>query len=796
MEKSRSILPLIFFVSLSSLAYEITLMRIFSISLWYHFAFMVISIAMLGIAASGTLLSVYPKLKDPSHIQSYILLFCISVPASYLLMNIVPFDPARLSWDRSQVLYLSLYYLILSFPFFSFGLVISSALSTMTKATGHIYGADLTGAGTGSLLTLWLLSTGGPEQIVFYISALSAMVLCIYSRNKIRLASCFILIMNLLILYVHPQFIDPRISPYKPLETALRFPGAEHLKTYYSPFTRVDIFKSPAVRSAPGLSFKYLKELPEQTGISIDAGDIYAITDDRDKKGLDFLKYLPSALPYELSLKKEVLILEPKGGLSVLQAEYYRAGNIYKVDSNPLVIRSVREYQKGFSSDIYEKNTWTGLGRSRLASTAQRFDLIDLSLMGSVPVGSFGFSEDYRFTVEAFEKYLNHLSPEGMLSANLFIIPPPRTELRLLGTIAKASENIGIKDFSDHIAAIRSWGTLTIIFKKSPLSKSDIEGIKSFAHDRRFDTVYYPGITEKETNLYIKMPLNELFHASIKLISPETREEFIRDYLFDITPVHDETPFFHYYLKIENIGEIYRLMGEKWQYFMEEGYLLPVIFIQVVFLSILLVLLPLIQFRMKDHLSLNLDLSLDRNLFLTLAYFAFLGTGFMFIVISFIQKMILPLENPSYAAAVVLSSVLISSGIGSLLSQHLKIFQKPAIILFLSLSVLAYSLFLPIVINEISPYSLKTKILSFFFILMPAGILMGIPFPLGLSFLGRTRPKLIPWALAVNGCFSVLAPILAVMFAISAGFKTVMLTGMAVYILAFCSLLWMKYKAV
>ena len=120
MEKSRSILPLIFFVSLSSLAYEITLMRIFSISLWYHFAFMVISIAMLGIAASGTLLSVYPKLKDPSHIQSYILLFCISVPASYLLMNIVPFDPARLSWDRSQVLYLSLYYLILSFPFFSF----------------------------------------------------------------------------------------------------------------------------------------------------------------------------------------------------------------------------------------------------------------------------------------------------------------------------------------------------------------------------------------------------------------------------------------------------------------------------------------------------------------------------------------------------------------------------------------------------------------------------------------------------------------------------------------------------
>jgi hypothetical protein len=167
----------------------------------------------------------------------------------------------------------------------------------------------------------------------------------------------------------------------------------------------------------------------------------------------------------------------------------------------------------------------------------------------------------------------------------------------------------------------------------------------------------------------------------------------------------------------------------------------------------------------------------------------------MFIEISFIQKMIFPLENPSYAAAAVLSSILISSGVGSLLSQHLKIFQRPLIILFLSLSVLTYSLFLPVVINEISPYSLITKILSVFFILMPAGILMGVPFPLALSFLGRTRPELIPWALAVNGCFSVIAPILAVMFAISAGFQAVMLSGVALYVLAFCSLSRVKQKA-
>jgi hypothetical protein len=158
--------------------------------------------------------------------------------------------------------------------------------------------------------------------------------------------------------------------------------------------------------------------------------------------------------------------------------------------------------------------------------------------------------------------------------------------------------------------------------------------------------------------------------------------------------------------------------------------------------------------------------------------------------------MILALENPSYAAAAVLSSILISSGIGSLLSQHLKIFQKPSVILFLSLMVLAYSLFLPLVIDKTSPFPLQTKILIVFFMLMPAGILMGVPFPLGISFLGKVRPNVIPWALAVNGCFSVLSPILAVMLAISGGFKIVILAGMTLYILAFCSLFWLKLKAV
>ena len=786
MKKHHVILAAIFIASFSGLSYEIILIRTFSVSLWYHFAFMVISIAMLGIGAGGTMLSVFSRLKNTQYLPVYSLMFSICLPASYLIINTIPFEPERLSWDRVQIFYISLYYILLALPFFFFGLIISTAFSTMGEYTRQIYGADLTGAGIGSLVTLWLLYAGGTEKIVFIVSSISILPLFFYSRKVIRLFAFLLFIANLTVLILHPSFINPRISPYKPLETALRFPGAEHLRTYYSPFSRVDTFKSPAVRFAPGLSFKYTGELPEQTGIAVDAGDIYAITKDKNKEGLAFLEYLPAALPYLLSQKRNVLILDPKGGLPVLIAEFYRSKNIFKIDSDPLVIKSVREYSRGFSSDIYAQNTWSGTGRSRLISFRKGFDLIDISLMGSMPSGSFGISEDYRFTVEAFEKYLRHLNPDGFLSVNLFIIPPPRTELRLVNTIATAFEKQGIKDFDRHIAAVRSWGSITMIVKKSPLSPEDINTIKGFAHDKRFDLIYYPGIREEETNIYIKIPSNEYFTSFRGLIIPGTRQQFTENYIFDIRAVYDENPFFHYYLKLENIRDIYKMMGGKWQYFLEEGYLLPAIFIQVVFLSMFLILLPALKLMWKDHFNPG------PGLFRSLSYFAFLGIGFMFIEISLIQKMILPLENPSYAAAVVLSSILISSGVGSLLSQRSKILQKTEMLLALSIIILFYSLFLPLIMNVIYPYPLRLKIISVFFILMPAGILMGIPFPLGLSFLGKKNPSLIPWAWAVNGCFSVLAPILAVMFAISAGFKVVMLTGISMYVMAFFSIKLIK----
>ena len=808
MTKHPKIFFVIFLCSSSSLAYEIALTRIFSIFLWYHFAFMIISIAMLGIGASGTVLSLYTPLKNPSKIGIYSLLLGISISITYIVSNHIPFDPVRLSWDRMQFFYIGIYCITLSIPFFFTGLIVAVAFSSMSEKSGLVYSADLIGAGIGSIGVLYFMTMAGPDKTVFIISSIALSAAFISGGKSLKIISLTLMLLTLSLLVFHPAFVKLRMSPYKGLQIALRYPGAEHLKTYYSPFSRIDTFKSPAVRFAPGLSLRYLDTLPEQIGFSIDGGEINAVTAFGDRASLEFLKYLPSALPYEISnpplppfskggvggfsdnlnKKGDVLILDSKGGLQSLVAEYYGALNTYKVESNPLLIKVIQKDFNVFSGGIYSQNSWSGLGRSWLKYSDKHFDIIDIPMTGTAPSGSFGISEDYRFTVEAFKEYLTHLKHDGILSINLFILPPQRIELRILNTAIKAMEELGIKDndIEKNIAAIRSWGSICILMKKSPFTSSEIEAIKRFSKDKRFDLIYCPGIKEEETNIYVRMPSNEYFTAFKNILNPETRERFTNAYIFDVMPVRDDNPFFHYYLKLKNIGTIYKIMGEKWQYFIEEGYILPAVFIQVLFLSLILMVLPATtRVKAKVDKKDNLNLSLGFNL---LPYFAFLGTGFMFVEVSMVQRMIFLLENPSYAVATVLASILISSGIGSLLSYRVIGLRSPAVTIVISLLIIAYSMFLPAISDNISPYPMSVKILLAFLTLMPLGFFMGIPFPTGLKILGGKNKSLIPWAWAINGCLSVLAPIVTIMLAIVIGFKIVLWIGALTYAMAFITL--------
>ncbi len=769
---------LIFLTSMASLAFQVLLTRIFSITLWYHFAFMVISIAMLGFASSGTLLALYPGLKRLDRIGWYILCLGIAMPAGFLLANLVAFDPVRLAWEKLELLNILLTYLCLALPFFFSGLVIATAFSVESRRAELLYCADLTGAGTGSLGILLLMGFVPPEQGVLLISLLVIGASCLTGERRVRIAALPTgsIIVGLLIL--HPHFIRPVISPYKGLESAMRYPGAEHLRTWNTAFARIDAFRSPAVRYAPGLSLRYQEPLPEQIGISIDGGEVNAVTAVANPEKLAFLEHLPAAVPYALGLRREVLILDPRGGLPVLMARRFGAQHVATVESVHSLGEIIRDDLRETSGGFHGLESRSGLGRSWLAGRPRHFDLIDITLQGAEPSASFGIAEDYRFTVEAFKEYLKHLTGNGVLTFNLFIIPPPRTELRILATLATALEELGAPEPAVHLAAIRSWGSITILAKRSPLTPDETAAVRSFAREKRFDLAWLAGMEAEESNVHIRTRDADYFGSFRAILSPLERETYLAGYLFDVRPVRDRAPFFSLYLKPDRIPETYRNMGGKWQFFLEEGFILPIVFLQVLVITILLVTLPALAWiRGKQGVSKN------RTLYLS--YFALLGLAYMFVEVALIQKLILPLEHPTLAVAAVLSSLLISSGLGSLLSHRYPFLARPESILILVMCIVLCALLLPPLSTGVTSLPLPFRGALLCILISIPGSLMGIPFPAGLKQLGQVDSELIPWAWAVNGAFSVLAPLLAVMFAMAAGFMAVLMLGGASYLLGF-----------
>jgi len=476
-------------------------------------------------------------------------------------------------------------------------------------------------------------------------------------------------IILVLMLWKYPIF-ETSISPYKDLSVALSYPGAKHLGTRWNAISRIDIVDSPAVRFAPGLSLGYLKGLPRQIGICVDGDRLNAIT----KYGQDdppvFTEYLPASLPYHLSRIKKVLIVEPIGGLDILTAIHHGAKDVVAVERNPLLIDIIKERFDQFTGGLYsgrQKGIEIAIeeARSFLHRRRDLFDLIVLPItetLGAASTGLLGFGEDYTFTREAMKTYFSRLTPTGFLSISRYLLPPPREEIRLVTTLLETMEKEGIPYPDRHLIVYRSMNTFHLLFKGSPLTEVEIDRFNAFCEKMFFDLIYYPGIRESEVNRFNRFK-RPIYHSIImQVLDPKKRGAFLRGYLFDVAPVSDDRPFFHYFFKFSTLREVYQSMGQKWQPFIEGGYLIPVILIQAIVASFLLILLPTIIARRGTIVKRP---SKRGQTLQALSYFIMIGLGFMFVEISLIHKCILFLGQPLYALSMVLFALLFFSALAS-----------------------------------------------------------------------------------------------------------------------------------
>jgi spermidine synthase len=778
----------ILLVSAMALSYEILLMRLFSIVQYHHFAYMVISLALLGYGASGTFLVFFrQKLlrRFPMAFITNILLFGITIVACYLGGQHLLFNPDEMLWDNREWLKLFALYLVLALPFFFAANCIALAFSRYRQRISEIYAADLFGAGLGSFFVIGLLFLFFPNKLLLFLGSM-VFVIGTVAWLELRLQPRWLAFQFIgaaaVFLLLPSAWTDLAVSPYKGLSQQMRIKGSRIVEEKSSPLALLTVVESPLVplRYAPGLSLTADSEPPAQIGIFIDSDSMNVITRfPEDIEDLAYLDKLTTALPYHLRQAQDVLILGAGAGSDILQALYFKTVNVDAVELNPQVVQLVRERPE-FSGNLFDrKNVQVHMGEARsfISGSSKKFDLIQLPMLDSFnssAAGLYALNENYLYTVEALQEYINHLAPAGYLSMSRWVKLPPRDTLKLFATAVEALKRSGIEDAEKHLVLIRSWQSASLLLKRAPFSMEEISLAKKFCQERLFDLVYYPGMVRLEANRFNILREPYFYDGTVSLLKKDSGR-FVARYKFNINPSTDDRPYFSNYFKWKSLPEILKLRGQGGMVLLESGYFILVITLfQAVAASLILVLLPVIAGPYVPVPEANW--SRPR----IVAYFFAIGLGFLFLEIVFIQKFILYLGHPLYAAAVVLSVFLVFAGMGSKYAQakRVHVIGLFTVILGLGIADLLAANFLFDAVNWL-PVSMK--ILVAVVMLGPLAFSMGMPFPLALTEVGADAPDLIPLAWAVNGCASVIAAVLATLLAIHFGFTAVVLTALAFY---------------
>jgi hypothetical protein len=772
------------FVSAAIIAYQLVLMQILSLVQWYHFAYMVISIALLGFGTAGSFLSIFCnqllkkfELAVPLLIIISGLLMTIAIEVSQL--PFIRFDTYLFFADHSQIFNLIFTYLIFFLPFFSGALAIGLVFVQYADRIGTIYFANLAGSGAGGIAVItliWIFLPNELPAIVSIFPVIAGLVL-ISDRTKsiIITAAAFSLIIIAYAINSPPVL---KMSQFKNLSKTLLLPEAKIVTEKNSPFGLVQVVTSPALRYAPGLSLKYKNIIPVRSIVFNNGNWLIPIVEYRKGDSLSAADFTTNSLPYTIGTPKNVLILNSGTGLDGTQAKMKKANNIIIVEPNP-VISSLIQNELNFDTNYIDdkqiliKNIEP---RTFIMSDTSKYDLITFPIVGSFEgsSGLYALQEQYILTKESIFEMRQKLTPDGVICITCWMDYPARNPLKVLSTLAEAVEENDTEPPSRFIAAVKSWGTITFILKRSPVTNEESRSIREFCDKMLFDPVILPDISSSERTRHNKIQDEQFFNYIDEILSPE-RNRLYTDYDFYLKPATDNKPFFSQFLRWKHLPHLSNVFGSQSIPFFETGYLfLAFTLIQVLLASVVLILLPLFTLGWRGT-----------NKIRVLLYFSGIGIGYMFVEIVLIQRFILYFGNPIYSAASVISSMLICSGIGSFFSSKINIRKRntAAIFILIILLLLLQIILLPGILRESINLPLEVKLFLAFLLIGPVSFLMGFPFPRGIRILTANNKEQIPWAWGINGTFSVISTVLAVIIAVELGFTWVMIFASAAYFL-------------
>jgi hypothetical protein len=793
----RRLLLATLFISAAAIGYEILLMRVLSIVQWHHFAYMIISLALLGYGASGTFIALLRSHLEPRFETAYAasaLFFSIAMIVCFIVAQRVPFNALEIVWDRGQFLNLAVVYVVFFVPFFFAACCIGLAFTCRGGDASRIYFFDLFGAGLGAVLIIVLLFAVSPQTALVLLVLLplaASAIMASTLTSRLPLAIAQLAWLALLAIGIPQAHLELRISEYKGLSQALQVIDSRILEQSSSPLGLITVVDSPTVpiRHAPGLSFNTRHIPPVQLAVFTDADGMSAITRyDGNPGSVAYLGDLTAALPFRLLENPVVLVLGAGTGSEVLLSLFHGASRVDAVELNPQMTELVAGTYADFAGRIYDDprvTVYTDEARGFVARSGGGYDLVQIGLLDSFGASGAGvqaLNESYIYTTGALREYLADLEPGGLLAITRWIKMPPRDSVKLIATAIEALRQSGVSEPGRRIAMIRSWNTSTLLIKNGDLTASEIGRIREFARSRSFDTVYFPGIRAEAANRFNRLADPYLFDAASALLGDSTGDFFER-YKFYVEPASDDRPYFFHFFRWRTLPEVMALRKAGGAGLIEWGYLVLVAtIVQAAVLGLVLILLPLSLVRRAWPAGTARRFGF---------YFLLLGLAFLVVEMAFIQKFILFLSNPLYSVAVVLSGFLLFAGLGSASSERLARRLpwpgvSPVTVAVAAIAVLAlgYVLVLPAVFGRFIGLADPAKIIVSLALIAPLAFFMGMPFPLGLKRLSGLAPGFLPWAWGINGFASVVSAVLATLLAIEFGFNVVILLALVLYALA------------
>ena len=768
----KTVLAGLALTSFAALLLELALTRLFSVVLFYHFAFLAISIALLGLGAGGVCAYLLKTRLAGTETRALAARLCITNSVVVLVMlEIVLHVPVALQVSWANFGRLTALYLAAAVPFCLTGLLFAIVFARETRQIPRLYGADLGGGALACLAVVPLLNWVGGPNVILVAGAAMAVAATIWAEARSMRRNAALLALALVALI-----------------------GANYSGRLIDVVYAKGMFRDPAQVEFARWNALSRVEVDRKNGAKVIVIDADAntfimnaeLSHWHDTEWERDLMSAPPALANVLRPHGEFAIIGPGGGVDVLRAVANGSPSVTGIEINPIIATTImRERYADYSQHLYQRpdvHIQVTDGRSFLRSTPQQFDVVQMTLVdtwASTAAGAFALSENNLYTVEAFREYFNHLRPDGMVAITRWEFQHPREALRVVAVAMEALHRLGVANPARNFIVV-SQGSLdedgipvVVLAKKTGFTPAELEAVTTHIND-------YPDLEP----LYL--PSDPGQNPFSDLIASNDPYAFARGYAYNVSPVTDNAPFFFFTLKPGQIlGEKGLRGGIDWKVNLGVVVLLLVLVISVIAVLAFLVLPLALRSRTKRHSPLPL------------LYFVAVGLGYILVEIAFIQRFVLFLGHPTYALTVVIFLLMLSSGAGSLFSRlwlpRTDLGWVPLV--FVIVTLLADVFFLPNRLAALVGMDFRYRLLVSGVLLIPLGFVMGMPFPTGLrAFAALPTPELpagqgaadnaVEWAWAMNAAASVLGSVLAMVIAIQFGLTVTLACGTAAYLLA------------